>query len=1172
MKRLLTLLCCLAMAAVSFAQDAQTLLVNEIQVANVDMYLDPSMNYGGWIELYNAGTESVDLKRCYFSDDPTDLRKFRTHNLAGTYVVKPGEFLVVYFEHYSVKQSQINFKLKYEGGSIYISDLRGNILAQQDYPAAICRTSWARTTDGGNEWGYTAYPTPGATNATSTFAEKRLAAPEIDTPSGLFKTKQTFKVTIPDGATLRYTTNGSTPTETSGQTSRTGSFTTTATRVYRFRLFKEGMLPSAVVTRTFILNDKNYSLPIVSVVGADADIWGEDHGGLADGNGNGVRGNGQADPKNYNGDWDRPVNFEYILPTGESVINQEVDLESCGGWSRAFVPHSFKIKATKLAEGVNHLDYPFFNQKPYNKNKVLQIRNGGNDTSCRIKDAAICTMANLAGINIDAQAYQPACIFVNGVYKYILNIREPNNRYYAYANYGWDDDEIDCFETRSDSGHFQMQGTRKALDDIVNYSKNASKPSVYEKIKELLDIDNFINYTAAQLYVAGDDWAHNNVKGIRYKDGGKYRFVMYDTDNAFMANPNSFDLLASKTQWTWAELYNANGLTGVSRTQSIPMVNAWLGLLKNAEFRRQLINTLCLMGGSVYQSDRVSNILDSLGKQVTKMQAIEGGSPTATINSMKDAFSTRAEKAATEMKNFSNFQLTKTDPVQCQINSNTPGARLFVDDSHIPYDSFNGYLFPPVTISAQAPAGYKFVGWKYVEGQELMAKGHRWKYFDQGPLTGKKWYAVDFDDSDWKSGLAPLGYAMDGIKTTISYGDDPEKKHTTTFLRTTFNLSSTLTSSQKLVMSFKADDGFRVYINGRDVGRHNLPTGVLSYSTFASTNSLNPNIGTLVLTKSSLKEGENVIAVEVHQYSADSGDLMFDCSLSIIDNTTEMDLFTTDSSFKLPTRSGSRYQACFEPLSKEELEQEGIVPVRINEISGANNSYSNDYLKHGDWVELFNTTSQPIDIAGMYLSNNPDLPLLYQVPTNLENVNTIIPANGTLVIWCDKLETKQMIHAPFNISKAGGTIVLTSADQSWKDELEYPAHGEFVTIGRYPDGANPVYVMDRPSIDKPNIFTISTVMTPQWEALSIKNVTIHPQSNPIEIQYHEGEVQVTTHAPTVNITIYQISGQKLQTATVSTSSDIAIYAVPTSSLDKGCYVAKAVDSNGNSKSVKFIIQ
>ena len=64
--------------AASFEVAAEEeILINEIQVANVDRFVDPSWNYGGWVELYNRGSQQINLRGYWISDDPANLQKVR---------------------------------------------------------------------------------------------------------------------------------------------------------------------------------------------------------------------------------------------------------------------------------------------------------------------------------------------------------------------------------------------------------------------------------------------------------------------------------------------------------------------------------------------------------------------------------------------------------------------------------------------------------------------------------------------------------------------------------------------------------------------------------------------------------------------------------------------------------------------------------------------------------------------------------------------------------------------------------------------------------------------------------------------------------------------------------------------------------------------------------------
>ena len=286
------------------------LVINEVQVANLDQYLDNSNCYGSWIELYNPTDTAISVNGMHLSDGVNDMRFVSAH---GT--VPANGFKTFWFGHYYTEgnygtnaRRQIPYKLEYEGGNISLlaSDL--SVISSVDYPPATPRCSWARTQDGGDTWGTTSNPTPGATNTTSKFANFRLSAPTVDTDSRVFNQSFTVQVTIPRAATLRYTTDGSAPTADNGETSADGRFDISSTTILRLCLFRNGYLPSPVVTRSYIYQNHNYYLPILSVCSEPKNFFDNKVGIFVKGT-NGISGNGQCTACNWNMDWERPVNL-----------------------------------------------------------------------------------------------------------------------------------------------------------------------------------------------------------------------------------------------------------------------------------------------------------------------------------------------------------------------------------------------------------------------------------------------------------------------------------------------------------------------------------------------------------------------------------------------------------------------------------------------------------------------------------------------------------------------------------------------------------------------------------------------------------------------------------------------------------------------------------------------
>ena len=165
----------------------------------------------------------------------------------------------------------------------------------------------------------------------------------------------------------------------------------------------------------------------------------------------------------------------------------------------------------------------------------------------------------------------------------------------------------------------------------------------------------------------------------------------------------------------------------------------------------------------------------------------------------------------------------------------------------------------------------------YSEEMTLIAEDALWRYNDQGLNFGSVWRRVDFVDSGWEEGAARLGYGDDGETSVIGYGGDPDNKYITTYFRKNFAVPDASAVSD-LSMELLRDDGAVVFLNGAEVARDNMPAGAIGFRTVASDSVGNPEEDTFFpfeLSPGDLVDGNNVIAVEIHQRAADSSDLSF---------------------------------------------------------------------------------------------------------------------------------------------------------------------------------------------------------------------------------------------------------------------------------------------------------
>ena len=1143
-----------------------SLYINEIMASNVDEFISPAFNFDGFIELYNPTAQAVPIASLVVSTAKGEQWAIP----AGAGVVPAGGFRALWFDSNDLHPYNTPFKLDVDGGTVTIATADGTVIDSQTYPASQQRVSYARTTDGGSTWGLAAKGTPGASNSEATFAQTQLAAPVVDQPSQLFSGRLSVNVTIPAGCTLRYTTDGNVPTLDYGMTSTTGQFSVSETEVYRFRLFADGMLPSTVTSRSYIYKDREYYLPVVSVVTPWDYLYNSEIGVMVTGP-NGRPGNGQAENCNWNMNWERPVNFSYLDSNGEMVLNQDVNLEMCGGWSRAWTPHSFKLKGNKELGGDKNLPYTFFSQKPYIRNRTLQIRNGGNDTGCRFKDPAIATIVQTSGIDVDVQAYQPIHEFINGQYIGVLNVREPNNKHYVYANYGWDDDEIDQWEMSPDSGYVQKCGTPDAYVQLVDeLSPSAANPETYQEICQLLDIDEFTNYMAIQFFLGGSDWPRNNVKSFRLRDGGKFRFVLFDTDAAFDYGTNVFQQFMNKETWTFDELY-PRGLGSI--TDQIRLVTLFRNMLQNEGFRRKFIDAYSLVSGSVFEGSRAQQICDELYQRVQPAMQLNGGSAAGTYSTVRNILGSRLNTATTAIRAYDAFGLREQEPQRVLLDSNADGAQLEVNGQQVPTGRFDGNLFSPVKVRAVAPAGYAFQGWLSGSGTATMLKGmgEQWQYYDQGSLDGQNWTSPTYAATGWQTGDAPLGYSNNySIATWLDYGGDAGNKRPTSYFRTTLNLASKPAASDKVEMNYYVDDGFIVYVNGTEAARFNMPSGAVNYNTLASTYADQFPTGTVELPASLFRQGSNVVAVEVHNNAANSTDLIWNASITAqLSGSSQANYYSTQTEIALPEGDGLHLTASYRELSAAERLQQGVTPVRINEVSGSNGSFINEYGKKDDWVELYNTTSEPIDVEGMFLSDDEANPEMYQITKAGTQASTIIPAHGYLLVWCSKRETtSQGLHASFKVSGQGGTIVLTAADRSWQDRMLYPAHDANHTVARYPDGCADVFATNVATIAKANQLSSYVEQVQQGDPTAITPATL-ASANGFRIRYGKEVLLVKSDDDGLSaVDIYTTDGRLIERHTVRISGGTGRLSV--AHLPQGFYVARATSDSDNSVGCKFV--
>jgi hypothetical protein len=163
-----------------------------------------------------------------------------------------------------------------------------------------------------------------------------------------------------------------------------------------------------------------------------------------------------------------------------------------------------------------------------------------------------------------------------------------------------------------------------------------------------------------------------------------------------------------------------------------------------------------------------------------------------------------------------------------------------------------------------------------------LPEGSTYLYWDQGSVAAT-WAEPGFDDSNWETGAAPLGFGDPHIATTVGFGGNPNSKYITTWFRTTFDVTNA-PSVIAATLELMRDDGARAFVNGAEAARTNMPNGAIDANTLAS-DIVDGGDETIyyafVLDPALLVEGSNTLAIEVHQAVDNSSDLGIDARVTL---------------------------------------------------------------------------------------------------------------------------------------------------------------------------------------------------------------------------------------------------------------------------------------------------
>ena len=762
---------CAAFAATLFfcANTNAQIVINEYSSAT-STFLDDYNEESDWIELYNTSAAEVDLNGWHLSDNKENLTKwtFPSVKIAANgflLVMASGKNVTTVA---AGKYLHTNFNISSDGEAIFLANAAGAIVHQTDSVAVPCNSSRGLSPDGSNNWAFFAEPTPGKANTTKAYATSATTSVKFSPEGGLQTSAITVTLTTDGNTPIYYTLDCTEPTDTS--LLYTGPITVDSTTVIRATTFNGDLMPGQPSTQSYIFPKRLHTLyrdlesgqviteyhayyiddtvdidalmehlrnggsitdfardtiikynphiiqehpakfdfPVISLTTAPDNLWDWETGIYVFGP------NATFEEPyygaNFHEDWERPVHVELYWTDGEKRLDQDAGMKIAGAWSRSNEQKSFALHA-RNAYGKKYFEAKLFDELNITRFKSFVLRDSGNDAgSTFFRDAMITHL--VAKNNVDIQAYQPAIVFLNGSYWGILNMREKLNEYYIESHYPHvEHDKVDILAGKGD-------GVTASEGDLTDYtammdfitSHDMADDANYQQVAAQIDIDEYIEYLVSEIYGGNDDWPHNNVKMWKSKkNGGRWRWMLYDTDQSY----NIWDRDVDKVTYDkLAKCLSEKGKNG-DTWSNVLLRN----LVKNTTFRNELANRFADRMNQEFLPNNIAHLIDSLyGNIKNEMKYhtwLWGGGESG--DKMKAFANARPNNMRKHLRN--NFEVG--DDVELTLNTNDSKAG-YIELNSLTLKKFewSGIYFKnvPVKLRAVARPGYKFVRWEFSGG------------------------------------------------------------------------------------------------------------------------------------------------------------------------------------------------------------------------------------------------------------------------------------------------------------------------------------------------------------------------------------------------------------------------------------------------------------------------
>ncbi|MBN1951005.1 MAG: CotH kinase family protein [Bacteroidales bacterium] len=860
------------------------LFINEFVASNSNGIQDPDYEENtDWVEIYNDYTTALNLREFYLTDNLQNPDKWRIETDA---IIPAGGYIIIWCDGRDTLL-HASFKLAAEGEQIGLFSPTLNLQDTLSFIYQSTDISYGRRPGGSEEWAYFTEPTPGSENSTTSYSDRIENSVEFSHFGGIFSTPIMLSLSTYLEGTIHYTLDGSVPAVSSAVYSE--PIYLNKTTIVRTRIFRDGMIPGPVSTNSYFIDSSlvGRKLPIVSIATDPENFWDPVTGIYV---------------QDFKPEWEVPINIEFFENNGSdrAAFNELAGTKVNGLYSWQ-LPQKMLGIYFRNEYGQNKLEYPLMQDRQRTLYKSFALRASGSDWSYTLFRDGMIQNSTQLNTAVDIQGFRACIVFVNGEYLGIHNIREKVDDSYIEGNYNLKEGFFDLIENEDyvESGSLDEY---LELKDLL--AKDLSVRGNYVAVEQTMDIGTFTDYVITEIYSQNTSVNHN-VMAWKPKGTGLWRWILMDLDRGFF-NPESYPVsyYVSRTIWPLADL------------------------MGNTEYRAYFVQRLADHLYTSFNPIRMHKYIDGFANTIESEIPRHVERWLGATSSYGDAIpSVKYWNAEVEdlhefvdmrpaylLDDLRNYGINASVNLSLEAYPEQGGTILFnemkITDPHWRGD------YPvelPIRLEAKPKPGYHFSGWAENQKLTIISRKDSWKYLDNGSNPGTSWKNLAYIDASWIEGNGEFGYGDEDEETIINYGSG-SSKYITSYFRKHFQLSAYQLDADLCLLGLLRDDGAIVYINGQEVVRSNMPDGAISYQTLSSVSSSGLDESSYHIVEidpAVFREGENIIAAEVHQTSASSTDMSFDLELVLFfDNSSEY--FSTNPGITFSLSGYKQLTAVFE--------------------------------------------------------------------------------------------------------------------------------------------------------------------------------------------------------------------------------------------------------------------